>query len=119
MVKGKNNVNGGGGCSQLEEGRCGRELLTVRGGVGGERKDREPAKRMGIRPSVEAHWEVRREKMVGVPFGEKEKRRKRRRMQRESSQKCHQQTKLWSIEDCSLQVQDIEKRDMGALGVTG
>lgn len=119
MVHGQNKVNVGGGCSQLEEGRCGRELLTVRGGVGGERKDREPAKRMGIRPSVEAHWEVRREKMVGVPFGEKEKRRKRRRMQRESSQKCHQQTKLGSIEDCSLQVQDIEKREMGALGVTG
>lgn len=74
----------------------------------------DPVLRYGV------HWEVGREKMVGVLFGEKEKAlRKRHRMQTESSQKCHQQTQLENIEDCGLEVQDIEKREMGALGVTG
>lgn len=76
---------------------------------------------MGIRPSAGVrcvHWEVRREKMVGVLFGENEKPlRERHRMQREPIQKCHQQTQLGNIEeDCGLEVQDIEG-EMGALGV--
>lgn len=37
------------------KGERGRERLTVRGGVGGEREARETAKRMGSRPSAEVH----------------------------------------------------------------